>query len=883
MHDKLFTTQYFSTGSCPDQGWKLHVSATPWSAQSVLERSLPILLEYGVGCKIVSTRMQLLLLNNGQYGPSQVGKFITVYPGDDTEAVRLAMDLHEATVGLRGPRVPSDRVLRPWSVVHYRYGAFRRVGTRAENEVADALGGLRDNSGRHFPDRRESAFQPPPGITDPFEESGAFVPAESRKPPLAGRYLIVDVLATSAYGGIYRAIDVATRPPRVCVLKEFWRDSGGDLHGRLAPDWGSKEANLLARHNGDKVFPGYFDRFELDGNLFIALEYLEGQSLATKLATLEDRVGRFSHEEAITIAQATAKALVHLHATGVVLRDFNPANIICTPDGTYRLVDFGIAHEPAADTSPPNGLGTADFCSPQQWAGGAPTTTDDVYSWGALLHLLCCGTRGLEASRKSNGAGHGPFERLAARQLRPDLPEQLAVVIDRAVAWNTDDRFPSMLAAQDTLVTLAAQFHHTGILRSDHKPPITALEIRSEIAHATPDPLELAFEVGDALCASAIARDGGMCWATHGGGTSFCGPDLYHGAAGIALFLAELGRACGEVRYIEVARAAARWLAGPVWASGRSEPGLYCGEAGVGWFFVRLGELLDEPGYLTAAEYRARRLRGVPIGSLDLVDGAAGLAIFLARLAEATGKRCYLDEALAVGELLIRAGRPAGDGTSGIYWPSAGGHGGVGRGRSLLGLAHGTAGIALALSELARVSGDERMTSTAHAAADFLLAEAYPHELGGWCWRENLLDESMRVQGQCHGAIGIGQFFVRLARLDPQERYLDAVRHAATTAVREMPYRPSPTLCHGLSGDGMLLLDYSATMNDPHFTKSVRECGSRLQRFRDPNRPGAYMSASGDQARPDLLVGDSGVGWFYLRFARPSVVGDPVLDAHGAP
>ena len=71
---------------------------------------------------------------------------------------------------------------------------------------------------------------------------------------LAGRYLVVDVLGSSACGGVYRAIDVGAYPPRACVLKEFWRDAGGDLYRGLAPDWGNNEAELLARHNGDPEF-----------------------------------------------------------------------------------------------------------------------------------------------------------------------------------------------------------------------------------------------------------------------------------------------------------------------------------------------------------------------------------------------------------------------------------------------------------------------------------------------------------------------------------------------------------------------------------------------------------------------------------------------------
>src|SRR2546421_227703 len=104
------------TGPPPEQGWKLHVSATSLSAQDVLQSVLPPLLDERVTFKVAQSPDVLELLNRGSVGLSQVGKFITVYPSDDVQAVRLAVRLDQATRGLRGPAVPSDRRLRPGSV-----------------------------------------------------------------------------------------------------------------------------------------------------------------------------------------------------------------------------------------------------------------------------------------------------------------------------------------------------------------------------------------------------------------------------------------------------------------------------------------------------------------------------------------------------------------------------------------------------------------------------------------------------------------------------------------------------------------------------------------------------------------------------------------------
>src|SRR5213078_1654866 len=93
-------------------------------AVEVLDRCLAVLGGERCGFKVAASRARLRELNLGLAGATQVGKFVTVYPEDDAAAIRLADALHLATAGLEGPPIPSDRRLRPGSLVHYRYGSF---------------------------------------------------------------------------------------------------------------------------------------------------------------------------------------------------------------------------------------------------------------------------------------------------------------------------------------------------------------------------------------------------------------------------------------------------------------------------------------------------------------------------------------------------------------------------------------------------------------------------------------------------------------------------------------------------------------------------------------------------------------------------------------
>src|SRR5215472_4339484 len=89
-------------------GWKLHVSATVTGVDRLFERALPCLARHGAHFKIAAGRDAIVQLGAGGFGEAQIGKVITVYPRDDTEAVALAQELIEHTREIAGPSVETD-------------------------------------------------------------------------------------------------------------------------------------------------------------------------------------------------------------------------------------------------------------------------------------------------------------------------------------------------------------------------------------------------------------------------------------------------------------------------------------------------------------------------------------------------------------------------------------------------------------------------------------------------------------------------------------------------------------------------------------------------------------------------------------------------------
>ena len=872
VHDASFSQQSFGTGPWPDQGWKLHVSATSLSAVAVLEAALDVLLKDGARFKVLNSIRLLTAANNGLFGISQIGKFITVYPSGDSHAVRLAVELDSATRGHPGPRVPTDRALRPDSLVHYRYGAMTRLHEAAtKGEQSDATYDMLDPWGRLTNDVRLNFYwAPDPSVPDPFDAAGVRVPARDGGTLLNGRYFVCDALSQSARGGVFRAVDVRAEPARICLLKEAWHDVGLDQWGRDARDWAANEAKVLTRHAGDPFFPRFYDQFEQGRNHYIAIEYIEGAPLDHVLSEDHELEHGIDPTELVAIGLSTGEALAHLHDIGLVFRDFKPANLLKTPDGGFRLIDFGIAFHYREDDGIPLSTGTPPFYSREQYEGHPPCPAHDIFAWGAVLYHLAVGDPSF------TDMPHGkdflrPFPRRPLTELRPSFPTALACVVDRAVAFEPSDRFASMREAREALNDAAR-----GLETPSRAPAFCKAEkAKSASAPARLDrdeALHLAREIGEALCAAAEKRGGGSCWQRRFEWLERTehSPDLYAGAAGIGLFLAELARATGEERYADAARGAARWLCGPDWGRGRAQHGLHSGEAGVAFFFLRIAEILQAPGYVAAAEMRLRRLRGSRSLTIDLMYGTAGTLTGLLMMHAVTGDTDFLTDARELGDQISEEALASAD-NDGCYWEIASSSPG-GPIIPQLGLLHGVAGVGLALAYLATVTGDERYARKAEGAAELLISEAVRSVADGGeeqlTWPGHMGDTAKSLQAHCHGAGGIGQFFLWLDAFLPHERYRDIAKGAARAMAAQRASETRSGLCHGLSGTGDFMLDCYQKLGSSHWLAVAADCAGRLHPFRVPDRPGVYTMHGKGLISPDLMLGYAGVGSFLLRLAQ---------------
>jgi type 2 lantibiotic biosynthesis protein LanM len=386
--------------------------------------------------------------------------------------------------------------------------------------------------------------------------------------------------------------------------------------------------------------------------------------------------------------------------------------------------------------------------------------------------------------------------------------------------------------------------------------------------------LDAARQIGETLARGAIRSDGSAAWIgtvllDHDHSTlGVCGPDLCSGSAGIALFLAALARATRDAHFRDLAEAAlrpVRVMLGAADGGARAARtlglGAGSGIASIIYVLSHLSRLLHDPHLLSGARGLARLIDPDLIAadrSYDALAGAAGAILVLLTLHRATEDPADLERAVICGQHLLR--RQVTDGPA-AAWPTL-----PHKVALPIGMAHGTAGIALALLRLYDRTGEE----TFRAAG----AAALAHERRGFIasasnWPMTPDSEGGILLCQwCYGAPGIG--LSRLAMLDliddpdlPGE--IDA---AIRTTLAASPAHVDYPCC-GNCGQIEFLLSAGRRLKRPELIAAAR---ARLGALLDgwTARGGFRLLNSDDGFNPGFFQGISGIGYTILRVARPA-------------
>jgi eukaryotic-like serine/threonine-protein kinase len=297
---------------------------------------------------------------------------------------------------------------------------------------------------------RLGSFLSSPPFIDP-RRSGAN-PLERLTPGevLAGRFRIVNFVAAGGMGEVYKAEDLLL--DRMVALKLLPKELAED---RESLERFLREAKTASALNHASICRVY-DFGEDAARAFIAMEYLEGETLSARIQR-----SRLSTVEALKIAIAVADALGTAHRKGIVHRDLKPGNIMLTESGAM-LLDFGLAKYEGPVVSAEETLtgltgdiqvaGTLPYMSPEQLHGQRVDARSDIFAFGAVLYEMFTGKKAFE--RKSTSETLIAVEREEPSpldQFIKDAPNALDRIIRCCLRKRPEERYASMIEVEQEL------------------------------------------------------------------------------------------------------------------------------------------------------------------------------------------------------------------------------------------------------------------------------------------------------------------------------------------------------------------------------------------------------------------------------------------------
>lgn len=282
---------------------------------------------------------------------------------------------------------------------------------------------------------------------------------------LHNRYRLLDQLGSGGFGAVHRAEDTHEQG-KLVAIKQINLAGLTPQQVIEATDGFNREVSLLSTLSHPHL-PHIYEHFTDPDHWYLVMDFLEGETLETYLDTTYTKRGLLTPlplNEVLDIGLQLCTVLDYLHTRepAIIFRDVKPANVMRTPTGMLYLIDFGIArhYKPGKpkDTIP---FGSPGYAAPEQYGKAQTSPRSDIYSLGALLHMLLSGDDPVD----------NPFHFDPLRLYGADGIAELTALIERMVSLDVEQRPESVQDVRDALQAISDAQIHAHILPVSATPP----------------------------------------------------------------------------------------------------------------------------------------------------------------------------------------------------------------------------------------------------------------------------------------------------------------------------------------------------------------------------------------------------------------------------
>lgn len=388
------------------QGWILHLSIIGSQLTELVNFIVPILVSHNVPFKLVKDRYTAGKLISGSFNHNYAGKIICIYPHNDQKALELAKMLIGETKHFKGPSILTDFCLG--NIVFTRYGSFMPMIVK--DSKGEPVKHIYNEKGELVPDPYHVPFSMPRAITWPFKSISNPVIPKSWK-LLNYKYYPISIIKSDLRGNVYKALYFSKLwNVRACIIKQGRKNMASDEYGRDIGDRLKWQHHLYKELADHVPLPEVFDYFIEKEDIFLAIEFIKGRSVAKWLdSTYKGRawfdLPRIIQQQVFENLILVIEIIQRLHERGFVHRDITPNNFIINRQKRIVPIDLELTWSlHLGIPSPPFQLGTPGYTSPEQSRTEIPTIKEDIYALGAFLMESCTNLNPMRLPHRSTEA-----------------------------------------------------------------------------------------------------------------------------------------------------------------------------------------------------------------------------------------------------------------------------------------------------------------------------------------------------------------------------------------------------------------------------------------------------------------------------------------------